>query len=226
MAMLREVGDRSSPIWLLGDSDPKNWRDSLDVPFDGRHPARHNIWTPVIDIVQREVFVALGKRIDSDYFYIRNAVSDPNLKPSDPLTPVSDWPADARTALDEYRQLVVQFRPIIIFSFGWFGYVFGLRATNPDARIQVDSTESHTAHLGKEFFREVQSFDASRVNLLPLLHATIARNHFLSAHRDFCDSDGANYFEKVGRSIAGILVQHHTIFHCWLGGPNDKDRMA
>jgi hypothetical protein len=42
------VGDPDFPIWLLGDSNPKGWQSVLETPLDPRHPARHNIWTPVL----------------------------------------------------------------------------------------------------------------------------------------------------------------------------------
>lgn len=63
--MKDHTGDLSFPIWLLGDSNPKNWQDRLDTPLDPRHPAVHNIWTPIIDIIQREVYMKIGKRIDT-----------------------------------------------------------------------------------------------------------------------------------------------------------------
>ncbi len=50
--MGKESGDKKSPIWLLGDSNHEGWEYYLETPFDRRHPAIHNIWTPVIDIIQ------------------------------------------------------------------------------------------------------------------------------------------------------------------------------
>jgi hypothetical protein len=32
-----EVGNKEFPVWLLGDSNPKNWQDVLITPLDPRH---------------------------------------------------------------------------------------------------------------------------------------------------------------------------------------------
>src|SRR5206468_1595661 len=54
--MRREVGEQSFPMWLIGDSNPDEWENDLETPFDPRHSARHNIWTAVIDVVQDRLF--------------------------------------------------------------------------------------------------------------------------------------------------------------------------
>src|SRR4051794_28739521 len=78
--MVRETGDKSFPIWLLGDSNPRNWENQLETPLDPRHPARHNIWTPILDGVQDRLFRRRGLRLDSRRIYIRNAVQKPAVK--------------------------------------------------------------------------------------------------------------------------------------------------
>ena len=50
--MAAEHNDPRFPIWLIGDSNPKNWENRLSYPLDARHPARHSIWTPVLDAMQ------------------------------------------------------------------------------------------------------------------------------------------------------------------------------
>ena len=60
--MKKETGNPRFPIWLLADSEPDGWRDRLDDPLDKRHPIRHNIWTSVLDVIQADVFLALGQQ--------------------------------------------------------------------------------------------------------------------------------------------------------------------
>lgn len=74
--MKKEVGSRNSDIWLLGDSNPKNWQKVLKTPLDPRHPARHNIWTPVLEVIQDRVFRTCRCRVDTSQIYVRNAVED------------------------------------------------------------------------------------------------------------------------------------------------------
>ena len=76
--MKKEVGSKSFPIWLLGDSNPEQWQNKLDEPLDSRHPIRHNIWTSVLNVIQDRIFrehrsIAGGKFIQShNYFCGKN----------------------------------------------------------------------------------------------------------------------------------------------------------
>lgn len=64
--MDRETGYKTFPIWLIGDSEPKKWKDKLNEPLDYRHPVRHNIWTSIIDIVQDLLYRHNNKRIKNN----------------------------------------------------------------------------------------------------------------------------------------------------------------
>jgi hypothetical protein len=79
--MKDEDGDKKFAIWLLGDSNPKNWQHVLDVRFDPKHPARHSIWTPVLETIQEYVFVTRKNRVKTSPIYVRNAIEDPVDKP-------------------------------------------------------------------------------------------------------------------------------------------------
>jgi hypothetical protein len=75
-----ENTDPDSPIWLLGDSPSANNLDKNLKPLDRKHPTRHTIWTPILDVVQRHLFVDCGCRLDDSELFIRNAVSHPDHK--------------------------------------------------------------------------------------------------------------------------------------------------
>ena len=115
-----ESGCRNSPIWLIGDSPPENWKGRLSAPLDPRHPARHNIWTPVIDGIQDCVFRAERLRVDTDRLYVRNAIHDSRSKVSDRCR---DWSV-LREEIGELRGLMELYRPPLVFTFGAFAFEF------------------------------------------------------------------------------------------------------
>ena len=46
--MKRKTGEEKIPIWLIGDSEPDNWENYLDTPFDPRK-------TNVIPLLHRSI---------------------------------------------------------------------------------------------------------------------------------------------------------------------------
>jgi hypothetical protein len=210
--MKKETGDKNFPIWLLGDSNPKNWQDKLDTPLDPRHPAVHNIWTPIIDIIQRELYVKIDKRINVKPIYIRNAVEDPSTKPQ-PNN--KDWNTKIKNRIIDFRKQVQDHNPAFVFSFGAFSFEFARRC------LMTGTVRSHnywgSLRLGEEFRTRISCFDPQEVNLIPLLHVSIARGHFLKSHENFCDGDSeANYFEYVGVRLAEKIIQFEDSLSVWL----------
>ena len=109
--MKKEVGNKDFAIWLLGDSNPAKWEKVLETPLDPRHPTRHNIWTPVLDVIQDKVFRTSKSRIDASSIYIRNAVESPNDKP---LKNDSKWHTKPKLSehIEELEGLLYQHKPI------------------------------------------------------------------------------------------------------------------
>jgi hypothetical protein len=215
--MKEEAGNPRFPIWLLADSEPGPSRDRLDDPLDKRHPIRHNIWTSVLDVIQADVFLDLGERVDADQMYVRNAVQDPATRPSEPLNPTPLWPSGAQAALAKFHGLLSEQRPKIVITFGWFAFAFGLRAVEEAHPGRGGGTQS--AVLGNEFRNRVNAFDIRRANVLPLLHGSIAYRHFLAGHNEFCGRKGGNCFEEAGKAIASVLIRHHDHLDCWVKRP-------
>ena len=213
-----DAEDRSTKcrIWLIGDSPPKNWHDKLKVPLDSRHPARHNIWTSVLDMIQETVFHD-GLRLDSERIYVRNAVDSPTL--IDPERVQWNW-AELAPAVTKLGELLADNRPPLVLSFGAFACEMVCRArrkylAGPGEDRAVNGWT--TKQLGDAFRRAVNAYDSSGVNHLPLLHVSIARRHFLSAHKHFCPpSDQPNYFEYVGRELGELLLKHMKDEPIWL----------
>jgi hypothetical protein len=161
--MLRETGDRSFPIWLLGDSNPPQWEARLSAPFDPRHPVIHNIWKPVADVVQDGVCRGARLRVDTRRLYVRNAIASSSIKPRDTRP---EWSDPVVSEVNGFRDPVDQSRPAVVFSFGAFAFEFGRRAFGEPKRAWG---LWRTKQLGEQFRNRCAAFRPDRVTLIPLL---------------------------------------------------------
>jgi len=207
--MKRSDGKECAPLWLLGDSNPLEWENKLKVPFDSRHPIRHNIWTSIYDVVQRHVYLQNRQRIKDDAFYIRNAITDSKKKPK---AHSLEWDEYVNIEIRDLRNLIQKNTPRIIFTFGSFSFEF--------ARRSFERLPAHnfgywnTKQLGVEF--RSQQTSETETMVIPLLHRSIAGGHFLSGHREFCQIEDMNYFEYVGQHIAGLLLELEDHQKIWI----------
>lgn len=204
--MQREIGSKDFPIWLIGDSEPQNWKTLLATPLDPRHPIRHNIWTSIMDVVQDKLYRENHKRIDTSSLYIRNAIANSNDKPD--RYNVDHWNSLVSNEINVLRNLVKNkgYKPKILFSFGAFSFEFCRRAVD-NATPKAYGTWN-TKSLGLEFKSRINDFNIDKTNIIPLLHRSIAGGHFLSSHNHFCSVTGGNYFEYAGNEIAKLLMGH------------------
>lgn len=210
MGMIKEDGDRNFPIWLLGDSNPKNWEDELKTPFDSRHPIRHNIWTSVLDIMQEEVFNEINNRIDSRRIYIRNAVEKADLKPKGNEIL---WNNNVNSEVEEFGRFLSDNNPKIVLCFGAFAFEFARRAMGEDNNKKFNNW--NTKKLGNEFRTRIETFDINKINIIPMLHRSIAGGYFLKSHNYFSNMDEGNYFEYVGKGISKLLLDNKEKLKVW-----------
>lgn len=207
--MKREIGDRSSAIWLLGDSEPANWKEKLDSPFDPRHPIRHNIWTSILDVIQEIVYQKVKGRLCTSSLYIRNAVKDSMSKPDGRAI---KWSRLVCDEIVEFKSLLSDNQPRIVLCFGAFSFEFARRSLNETPEYGYRHWK--TQKLGEEFRNRIGSFSNTRMNILPLLHRSIAGGRFIQSHDYFCGKSGANYFTFVGSEITNIIlnkIEHFNI---------------
>ncbi len=209
--MIKEVGNRKFAIWLLGDSNPKQWQDVLKTPLDPRHPIRHNIWTPVLEIIQDKAFRECGNRMDTSMLYIRNAIENPDYKPAGSKL---DWGTEVEQEVKAFRQQVHECCPPLLLCFGAFAFEFVRRALEEEPSRKYNFWGA--AQLGQEFRKRVKRFDVTTINAIPLLHRSIAGGKFIQSHNYFCGQDGENYFEMVGNRLAAELIQHRHILPIWI----------
>ena len=115
--------------------------------------------------------------MDDSQIYARNAVICPEDKPS-----VSDveWCSKLSADLDDFGNLLRTYGPALVFTFGAFACEFSRRSLELEPRRPFRYWT--TARLGEEFRTTVDAFNPREVNVLPPLHVSIARGHFLKSH--------------------------------------------
>ena len=209
--MDRDIGNKSFPIWLIGDSNPAHWQENLNSPLDPRHPIRHIIWTSVLDEIQDKVFRESRLRINTADIYIRNAIDNPELKPGGTIL---EWGNILEAEILVLKKLLVEYCPIFVFSFGAFSFEFVRRTLDEMPRRNFGYWGAKS--LGEEFVKRMSVFSPEKINLLPMLHRSIAGGKFIQSHNYFCDQNGANYFEYVGSKIAEKLLVYQQDLPIWI----------
>lgn len=195
------TGDPEFPIWLIGDSPPERGADKLDTPLDPRHPARHNIWTSVADPMQDRLYRQRKVRLDTSHLYIRNAMLSlgEQIQFSGP----------------RLQELLDKHSPNVVLTFGASAFMIALFASG-----EVPQKLYKTAKLlGEQFRDRIERYDKQKINIIPLLHVSIARR-FLSSHRDFVGTYGSmppNYFDYVGIKLADLLLAKFSDKQIWIG---------
>lgn len=208
------AGDPKFPVWLVADSQPKNWHHLLLTPLDPRHPARHNIWTSVLEYMQGTLYKQKKRRFDTERLYIRNAVTDPDEKPEGVRL---NWPQELRDKTNSLGISLSCFNPKVVLTFGAFAFEFARRACSEEPLLPY--SHCTTAQLGNEFKKRIASYDALKPNILPLLHVSISRGRFLESHRYFVGGEGKeppNYFEYVGGKLAELFLQRLALEPIWV----------
>lgn len=207
--MNRDFGKRESRIWLIGDSEPENFSERLKNPLDYKHPAIHNIFTPIMNQIQEEVF-KIDNRIDINKFYIRNAIKD-----------AKDWNNTNKICqeISELSRLLSEYKPLIIISFGKRSFEFVIKAVGEE-NINLKPWNTYT--IGQQFIRRCKNFNCNTINIIPLLHVSIARGKFLESHEYFCraineeiNGEEDNYFIATGKIIGTLLIENKEKIDCW-----------
>lgn len=187
----RESGEKTYPIWLL---------------FNPKHPAvRHYIWTPVLAEIQDRVFRELRTRIDASKIYIRNAVCDSSIVPNT----LNWWDNKVALEIEEFRDIVIEYEPKIIISFGAFPFEFLRRvfAIKPEKGPKSWGT----TNLGDEFVKSMESFNLNKTNIVPLLRRVVASDKFIED-----PGYSENYFYYVGSKIADKIIDDKDDFNIWM----------
>jgi hypothetical protein len=208
---LKPQGVEIAPIWLIGDSYPKNWKfPDLEFVFDDRHPTIHNIWTSIIYKIQKRIYKLKLKIIDDDLFYIRNAIELASMRHG---KDDYNWNADVvgqektdylKLQINTMKNLINKYEPKMVITFGAFAFEFIRRCYG---LTEIPFGNWGAKELRKQFIDSITNNEI----IVPLLHRSISMGHFLSSHRRFShdtieDNINGNYFEFVSEKLYGRMV--------------------
>lgn len=212
--MKDSIGDEKFPVWLIADSEPERWQKVLESPLDSRHPARHSIWTSVLDYMQEEFYKREKLRFDSTKLYIRNAIKRAEDKPD---AKSINWSLYLQSEIEAFRERLTQHKPLVVLTFGAFAFEFLRRVCKREPIYAF--THWNTEQLGKEFRKALNSYDPIQTNVVPLLHVSISRGKFLQAHQGFVGiikEEPVNYFEYVGKQLANLFLEKMKSKPIWM----------
>jgi hypothetical protein len=209
---LKPQGIETSPIWLIGDSDPKNWGPpKLEFVFDDRHPTIHNIWTSIIYKIQKKVYKQKSKMIDDGKFYIRNAIGNADMrpKPDDCFwnnSTIGVTKSNYLTSqMNDVKYLINKYEPKMIITFGAFAFEF-IRRCN--GLTNYPFRKWRAKELKNEFINSINNKEI----IIPLLHRSISMGFFLSSHKQFSHDSieanpNGNYFEYVSEKLYKRIIE-------------------
>jgi len=164
--------------------------------------------------MQEALYEQKRLRFDAAKLYIRNAVTDPDEKPK---SVTLNWSQELRGKIDSLRADLRNMSPKVILTFGAFAFEFVRRACGEEPIYPYPHWG--TLQLGKEFRERLALYDASKTNLLPLLHVSISRGRFLESHKYFVGEktkESPNYFEYVGNKLAELFLQQLASEPIWV----------
>ena len=205
-------------IWLIGDSNPKSGK-KIEYPLDKRHPTRHNIWTSILDEIQDYIYrscckdKSYPKRLDAKKIYIRNAVESRYDRASSNSL---NWRKEGlNKKLCVLSDLIGDYKPMIIITFGQFSYEFTRRACKEDNVCFKYWTK---VKLGNEFRERLENFNISSINIIPLLHNVISQGDYTGAGEEFIGNESikCSYFEYVGERIGELFYKYREELDIWI----------
>ena len=107
-------------------------------------------------------------------------------------------------------------RPRLVITFGSFAFEFTRRACGLESNAYG---KWDTKTLGNQFRNAIENFDTTPITILPLLHTSIARRGFMTAHAHFVGIDGGespNYFEYVGAQLCKLFSSKFVDSKVWI----------
>ncbi|MDR2481147.1 MAG: hypothetical protein LBD07_02505 [Spirochaetaceae bacterium] len=196
-------GNTYAPIWLIGDSAPSHWIDVLEHPFDQRHPAVHNIWTPIIYRIQRYIYKKKSVIIDDEEnrFFIKNAVSQDNKKPARDIE-IWDKYIDLNSELIDMKNSIEKYNPKMVITFGTFAFEFIRRCYILKKDLWYKYGHWGAKNLGEIFIKNIKDKEI----IIPLLHISISNGNWLSSHKQFKNNENGNYFDFVALNLYERII--------------------
>lgn len=193
----RDLGDPNYPIWLL---------------INPKYPAVvSDIWRHVLDEIQDKVYREIHARIDTSNIYIRSVVSDCGIVPNT----LNWWGNEVATEIKLLREIVTEYNPKMLISFGAFPYEFVRRAF--EIKPEKGPKYWGTSIIQDEFERSLKNFDVIQNNMIPLLRRVITSDKLIESYDYFSGSDSQQqYFKDVGTKIAERIIQNKDSLAIWM----------
>ncbi|MFC2034203.1 hypothetical protein ACFLTT_02225 [Chloroflexota bacterium] len=108
------------------------------------------------------------------------------------------------------KGLFSKHKPSIVLTFGTSAFIMTLFACGESSQGLFESTKKETILLGEQFRSRIENYCDDKMNVIPLLHVSIARRYFLKAHKYFVGDNRptpSNYFNYVGEKLADLLLE-------------------
>lgn len=194
--IMKESGEKSSPIWLL---------------LNPKFPAvRQDIWAPILEVIQDKVYRSLHRRIDTQCIFIKNVVSDTGIvgKAS------NRYASDVAKEIMMLRESLLKYQPRLLFTFGSMTDELVRRLI--EIRNDLGSKYWRTANLGKEFERSIAGYDIRRINRIPLPCRILKNGNFVEDRNYFTWEENEDYFQYVGTKIAGRIIESKDSLRIWI----------
>jgi hypothetical protein len=131
--------------------------------------------------------------------------------------PITASTIDEQTRLsrETLKEILDKYKPSIVLTFGVAAFLTSILASGETPSVFANSAKL----LGEQFRSRIEKFHDDQTNIIPLLHASIARGKFLEAHRDFVGAYGQvppNYFDYVGTKLADLLLAKLSDKPIWI----------
>jgi len=192
----RDSGERTYPIWLL---------------INPKYPAVvYGIWRHVLDEIQDKVYREIQTRIDTTNIYIRSAVSDCGIVPNT----LNWWGNEVSSEIKLLKELIIDFNPKIVISFGAFTFEFMRRVY--EIKPEKGPKYWSASILKDEFDISIDKFDAKQTNMIPLLRRVIESDKLIESESYFSQNDSEKYFHYVGTKIAEKIIENKDNLNIWI----------
>lgn len=192
----RDSGKKTYPIWLL--VNPKYT------------VVRYDIWRPVLDEIQDKVYRELHTRIDTTNIYFRCAVKNSEIVPNT----LNWWGKEVAKEIDLFREIVLEYKPKMLISFGAFPYEFVRRVCN--IKPEKGPKAWSTSILRGEFESSMDNFNINCTNRIPLLRRVVTGDNQRDNLNFVSLTEREAYFHHVGTKIAEKIIENKDNLNIWI----------
>jgi len=192
----RDSGNKTYPIWLL---------------INPKYPTViNNIWRHVLDEIQDKVYREIHSRIDTTDIYVRSVVCDCGIVPNT----LNWWGSEVTSEIKLFRELLLEYNPKILVTFGGFPYEFVRRVF--ESKPQKGPKYWSIDIIRDEFKNSIINFEVNKTNVIPLLRKVNSSNQLIEASNSYSRNETERYFHFVGTKISEMLIKNKDSLTIWM----------